>query len=272
MLPEAEVLEVEREMLEVQAEGDTIVAPIVITRTLSGADPVSARQSLIDIPGAFLLVDKPYGFTSFSLVNQIRRRITLATGIKRVKVGHAGTLDPLATGLLILATRRTTKAIAALSNMDKVYRVKLRLGITSPSHDLETKIAIMSDGLSVDTSEIVRLVAELEASVLQTPPIFSAIKQQGKAVYIKARAGKDVVMQPRTVTFHDITIEAIELPFVTLTVHCGKGTYIRSLVRDLGDRLGVGAVMIDLVRRSVGEFNLSEALSYDEAIALLERA
>lgn len=246
------------------------VRPTVISRRLASADPSGCKHLLIDIPGAFLLIEKPYGFTSFSLVNQIRRRITLATGIKRVKVGHAGTLDPLATGLLILATRRCTKAIAALSNMDKVYRVRLRLGITSPSHDLETKIEITGNPESIQTSSVERIIRELAASEVQTPPIFSAIKQQGKAVYIKARAGKEITMEPRPVTFHDITIENISLPFVTLTVHCGKGTYIRSLVRDIGEQLGVGAVMIDLERTAVGQFQLSDALSYDEAIALLE--
>jgi tRNA pseudouridine55 synthase len=246
------------------------VQSLIVSRRVALDDPSATLAALIDPVGAFLLINKPYGYTSFSVVNQIRRRITRATGIKRVKVGHAGTLDPLATGLLILATRRCTKSIAALSNMDKVYRVRMRLGITSASHDLETQIQISGDALSVDQEVITSTIQALEMSETQIPPIFSAIKQQGKAVYHKARAGQVVVMESRPVTFHSISILDIDLPFVNLTVHCGKGTYIRSLVRDIGDRLGVGAVMTDLVRTSVGEFNIDEALTYDEAIALLE--
>jgi tRNA pseudouridine55 synthase len=247
-----------------------VVVPTVVTKQMAMEDPIGSRQLLIDVPGAFLLIEKPYGYTSFSLVNQIRRRITLATGIKRVKVGHAGTLDPLATGLLILATRRCTKTIPALSIMDKVYLVRMRLGITTPSHDLETQIVIAGDPRSVGRSNIEEVVLGLEASVLQTPPIFSAIKQQGKAVYLKARAGKEVTMESRAVVFHQISIVNISLPYVTLSVHCGKGTYIRSLVRDIGEQLGVGAVMIDLERTAVGPYELEDALKYDEAIALLE--
>ncbi len=257
--------------LEVPVQETLLTAPsVIVSRSVALDDPSSARAALIDPAGAFLLIDKPYGYTSFSVVNQIRRRITRATGIKRVKVGHAGTLDPLATGLLILATRRCTKSISVLSNMDKVYCVRMRLGVTSPSHDLETKIEISGDPIALDRTTIAETVQKLEISESQVPPIFSAIKQQGKAVYHKARAGQAVTMESRPVTFHSISIVSVELPFVTLTVHCGKGTYIRSLVHDIGELLGVGAVMTDLERTSVGEFNNHEALTYDEAIALLE--
>ncbi len=234
------------------------------------AQPEAAREAIISEDGALLLVNKPYGETSFHVVNFIRHPIRVATGIKGVKVGHAGTLDPLATGLLIIATRRKTKQLAHLLGLEKTYLLRMRFGITSPSFDLERPIEIIGGEAGL-TPEAVRAAIEaLPGEHDQMPPIFSAIKQHGHAVYLRARKGKEVILATRPVVIHTSEVVSIDLPFATFRVRVSKGTYIRSIVRDVAESLGTGGVLVDLVRESIAEWRLEDALTLDEAINLLK--
>lgn len=242
---------------------------VIIGRTEVASDSEGCREAIISIEGSLLLVNKPYGETSFFAVNKIRQAITRATGIKRVKVGHAGTLDPLATGLLILATRGKTKELSQLLGLPKSYTVEMRLGITSPSFDLERPISIGENATLIDTSTVVRVIEGLVGIHAQTPPIFSAVKQQGKPVYLAARRGEDVVMVPKEIEIFSSKILSIQLPFVRFRVECSKGTYIRSLVRDIAATLGTVGLMTALERDSIAGWRSEEALTIEEVVGLL---
>jgi tRNA pseudouridine55 synthase len=242
--------------------------PKVISSHSIGADTL--RERLRRPEGALVLVNKPYGETSFHIVSQIRRRISPIDGIKRVKVGHAGTLDPLATGLLIIATRGATKSITSLMGLDKVYELRLRLGVESPSFDLETPIRVIADPSDLSELAIREVVDSFQGASMQAPPIYSAIKQSGKPVYLRARAGAEVILSMRSIFVHSIEVLRIEMPFLDIWVECTKGTYIRSLVQDIGKKLGCGAVMTGLVRTAIGEYQLSDSFEFQELLELLE--
>ncbi len=224
-------------------------------------------QSTIDHPagdGELLLVDKPAGWTSFDVVNKLR----YATRIR--KIGHAGTLDPLATGLLLVCMGKMTKQIERFSGLDKEYEVGIRVGATTPSHDAATPVSTMSrfDHLTYDDVE--RAIDSFEGEYTQLPPMWSAAKVSGKRLYAYARKGKVIERRPRTVVVHRITISRIALPDVFCTVRCSKGTYIRTLVDDIGRLLGCGAFVSSLRRIRIGDFNVSDAWALDE-IARLRR-
>jgi tRNA pseudouridine55 synthase len=251
-----------------ETDSTSIELDSVITRDLLEQNPAAAKEALISPEGGILLIDKPYGETSFWVVSQIRKAISSATGIKRVKVGHAGTLDPLATGLLILATRWKTKALADLLGMPKSYKVQMRLGITSPSYDLERPITVHElPGLSKD--QIEDAIMSFQGEQLQVPPIFSAIKRDGKPVYLSARKGEETLLEAKPITVHSIELHSVDLPFVTFTVNCSKGTYVRSLVRDIAAKLGTVGVMTELERDSIGLWNITQALSVQESRQLI---
>ncbi len=205
-----------------------------------------------------LLIDKPKGWTSFDVVAKVRGIIKQQTGNKKAKVGHTGTLDPLATGLLVLTVGSYCKRAQEFSKLDKTYEVELKLGETSTTDDeegekTETEAKIPSE--EVIKEAILSFVGE----IMQTPPAFSAIKINGKRAYKLAREGKEVKIEPRKVTIYSIENIEVTGAKVTFTAKVSSGTYIRSLARDIGEKLGTGAYMSNLRRTSVGEFKLKNA-------------
>lgn len=215
--------------------------------------------------GEVFLINKPYRWTSFDVVRKIRN----ALGIK--KVGHAGTLDPLATGLLIVCAGKMTKKIDSYQAQEKEYTGTFVLGKTTESFDLEREVIEVADPLHLTQEEIIAAASELTGDILQIPPTHSAIKVDGKRVYESARKGIDVVLEPRPVTVSLFEITRFELPEIDFRIICSKGTYIRSLARDLGKLLEVGAYMSALTRTRIGEFKLEDATDV-EALAEKIRA
>lgn len=215
-----------------------------------------------------ILVDKPSGWTSFDVVNYIRRQVATLEGKKpkNCKVGHTGTLDPLATGLLvILVGKEYTRRAMEWSKLDKTYEVVMKLGETSTTGDEEGEKTIVSD--SVPSEDAVK--AALQAfvgDIMQTPPIYSAMKINGQRAYKLAREGKEVVMEPRPAKIYETTFVSYEYPFVRFISEVGSGTYIRSLVEDIGKELDTGAYMSGLRRTTIGDFNLVNAAEPNENI------
>ncbi len=213
-----------------------------------------------------VLIDKPKGWTSFDVVAKIRGVLRHETDLKKPKVGHTGTLDPLATGLMIVVTGLYTKRAQEFSKMDKIYETTMILGQTSTTGDDEGEKAAVSDYAPTEEA----LVAALEAfkgEISQTPPIYSAIKINGQRAYELARKGREVKLEPRQVTIHDINLDSYNYPEVKFTAHVSSGTYIRSLVEDIGNSLGTGAYMSDLRRTQVGSFKLEDAIQVEEFVA-----
>jgi tRNA pseudouridine55 synthase len=242
----------------------------LLDRTSFLTDPAKAQESLIGSTGALVLVQKNYGDTSFYAVNRIRKAISQRTGIHKIKCGHAGTLDPLATGLLILATRGKTKELANLIGLDKTYRLRMRLGVTSASFDLEQPIEILGYEQNITNEAVESAIRALPGEHEQVPPIFSAIKQKGRPVYLAARKGKIPIMVARRVVIHNVEIISIDLPYISFLVRVSKGTYIRSLVRDLAATLGTVGLLIDLEREAIGEWKSENALTIDEVTAAIQ--
>jgi tRNA pseudouridine55 synthase len=210
--------------------------------------------------GRVLLIDKPLDWTSFDVIRKIRNTIRIK------KVGHAGTLDPLATGLLIVCTGKFTKRINEYMAQEKEYTGTITLGATTPTYDLESE---PQDFKSVDgiTEEMIReKTAQFTGEIQQVPPIHSAIKQKGKPVYLLARKGVDVILEPRTLTIYAFEITKIEMPVVSFKVVCSTGTYIRSLANDFGAALGCGGYLSSLRRTRIGEFSADDAMSVDEFV------
>src|SRR5690606_28715140 len=189
------------------------------------------------LEGQVLLIDKPLGWSSFQAVNSLKWKIRKKFQLKKIKIGHAGTLDPLATGLLLICTGKSTKTINELQGQIKEYTGTITLGGTTPSYDLETEI---TQNLPIDhiTEELIHsTTAQFIGDIEQIPPVFSALKKDGKRLYEYAREGKDVEIKKRKVTITEFEITAVELPLVHFRVVCSKGTYIRSLAHDLGQAL-----------------------------------
>jgi tRNA pseudouridine55 synthase len=204
-----------------------------------------------------ILIDKPLQWTSFDVVNKLRKKL----GIK--KIGHAGTLDPLATGLLILCTGKMTKRVDEFQAQEKEYTGNLVIGQTSPSHDLETEVTEAKDISHLSEEIIYAATRKFTGVIQQIPPIHSAIKVDGKRAYKLARKGKEPELKPREVSISSFEITAINLPVISFRIVCSKGTYIRSLVRDFGEELGVGAYLSKLCRTRIGEFYLKDAYTID---------
>lgn len=221
--------------------------------------------------GAILLVDKPYKWTSFDVVNKLRWNLKRKYGLKNFKVGHAGTLDPLATGLLVICTGKATKKITDLTADDKTYTGTFLLGKTTPCYDLEKPF----DETEYETAHITQeLLNEVAASFIgvqeQYPPIFSAKQIDGKRAYDLARAGKEVEMKPNTIEIKEFKIDASRFPEIDFYVHCSKGTYIRSIANDFGKKLNSGATLIALRRTSSGSFRIEDAKQVDEWIESIQ--
>jgi len=213
--------------------------------------------------GQILLVNKPLEWTSFQIVNKIHWLIRKQYDIKKIKIGHAGTLDPLATGLLLICTGKKTKQIQDLMGNDKTYTGTICLGATTPSYDLETEVICKSDPSSLSEQELKNATKLFLGHIQQKPPIFSAIKQKGKRLYEHARAGEQVNIKGREVIIHEFEITNISLPDITFRIRCGKGTYIRSIANDLGEALGVGGYLKSLCRTAIGNYNLADSISID---------
>ncbi len=213
-----------------------------------------------------LLVDKPKGWTSFDVVNYVRRIVATAEGKKpkNCKVGHTGTLDPLATGLLVLLVGKDyTRRATELSKADKTYDVVMKLVETSTTGDAEGDITTVSD-LRPSREELQAALLKFTGDIMQTPPIYSAMKVNGVRAYKLARQGEDVQLEARPAQIHSIELTDYHYPFVRFTAVVGSGTYIRSLVEDVGRELRIGAYMSDLRRTEVGRFQLAKAISHPE--------
>lgn len=208
--------------------------------------------------GRVLLINKPLEWTSFDVVNKLRYKLKIK------KIGHAGTLDPLATGLLIVCVGKMTKQIESFMGLEKEYTGTFVLGQTTPSYDLETEVSEQKDISHLTVDEIASAVKSLTGKIAQLPPAHSAIKIGGKRAYKFARKGKEVELQPREVEVKEFEITSLQLPQVHFRVVCSKGTYIRSLARDLGEKLGVGAYLSQLCRTRIGTYKLENALSIED--------
>lgn len=222
--------------------------------------------------GEVLLVNKPLRWTSFDVVNKLRHAIQKAKGIKKIKVGHAGTLDPLADGLLLVCTGRKTKTITALMGLKKTYTGTITLGAETPSYDLETEINrhCPTDHLS---DELIRATArDMEGRYPQYPPPFSAKKIAGKRAYHFARKGETVALQPKEVSVHSFEIKRIDGVDVSFRIDCSKGTYIRSIAHDFGKRLQSGAHLSGLRREAIGAYSLDGALTVSEWVSAIQSA
>lgn len=214
--------------------------------------------------GQVLLIDKPLHWTSFQVVNKLRWVIKQHFGIKNIKVGHAGTLDPLATGLLILCTGKFTKKIETYQAQHKEYTGTITLGETTPSYDLETEVDKTYPTDHITPEMIYETTKEFVGEINQIPPIFSAIKKEGKRLYELAREGKTTEIKSRKITISEFEITAIDFPNVHFRVACSKGTYIRSLAFDFGKALNSGSHLSALRRTKIGEFHVDKAISVNE--------
>jgi tRNA pseudouridine55 synthase len=221
-------------------------------------------QQLNNSEGTTLLVNKPLGWTSFDVVKKLRNTFKIR------KIGHAGTLDPLATGLLIICTEKKTKTISHYQELNKVYIGELVLGKTTPSIDLETPFDSYAPYEHVTEASVYELAQTFIGCMAQLPPAYSAIKTNGVRAYKKARKGGQPELQPRQVTINNFTITAIDLPSVSFAITCSKGTYIRSIVRDFGEKLGTGAYLSNLCRTHIGSYALTEAYEIDNLISLAD--
>ena len=218
--------------------------------------------------GEIFCVDKPLGWTSFDVVKRVRHVLSRRMGVKKLKVGHAGTLDPFATGVMILATGRCTKRIEELQSHTKEYVATLRLGATTPSFDLETEIDCERPWEHVSLADVEAVLPMFVGRISQVPPAYSACKVDGKRAYKMARKGKEVSIRPKELLIKSIELLPSELPEVAIRVVCGKGTYIRALARDIGERLGCGAHLTALRRTKVGDIAVEQC---ETAERLLER-
>lgn len=219
--------------------------------------------------GHIILIDKPLGWTSFQAVNKIRWKIRKTFNIKKIKVGHAGTLDPLATGLLLICTGKMTKQIDTYQAQTKEYTGTITLGSTTPSFDLETELDQTYPTEHITNDLIFKTAKGFIGEQEQLPPVFSAVKKEGKRLYEFARAGKDVDIKPRKITIHDFEITKIDGLNVNFRIVCNKGTYIRSLANDFGQKLNSGSHLSALRRTKIGEFKVENAKSIDGFIESL---
>ena len=220
--------------------------------------------------GAVLVVDKPLNWTSFDVVKKIRYAICKHYNLKKIKVGHAGTLDPLASGVVVLCTGKKTKTIDQLINESKQYTGQIRLGSTTPSFDLETEIDKEFTLPKLDDEILKKISDNFNGEILQIPPIFSAKRVNGKRAYQYARNNEEVVLKPNRVTIHSLKLEVVNKNTLSFNCHCSKGTYIRSLARDIGLFLDSGGHLISLKRIKSGNFSLEMAKSIDEWIDIIK--
>ena len=222
------------------------------------------------VEGAILLVDKPLNWTSFDVVKKIRYEIINHFKIKKIKVGHAGTLDPLATGLIVLCTGKKTKTITELIIDSKFYEGEIRLGATTPSFDLETEIDKEFALPSVDDNTLKNIGEKFTGEINQLPPLFSAKRVKGKRAYEYARNNEYVELKPNLISIFELQLKIINKNTISFSCHCSKGTYMRSLARDIGSSLNSGAHLISLRRIKSGKFKIEMAKSIEEWIDIIK--
>ncbi len=213
-----------------------------------------------------ILVDKPQGWTSFDVVNKIRHALKRAFGLKKIKVGHAGTLDPAATGLLIVCIGKMTKQISLYQDQDKTYTGSMYIGATTPTYDQESEIDQKYEVGHITSQMLNECVNRFTGSIMQKPPIYSALKRDGVRLYKLARKNQKIEVPARPVTIQDFVLTEISMPLVKFEVRCSKGTYIRSLAYDMGRCLGSGAYLTSLRRTAIGSFNVQDAWSIEEVM------
>ena len=216
--------------------------------------------------GEMILIDKELNWTSFDVVSKLRNSIKKKLNIKKIKVGHAGTLDPLATGLLIICTGKMTKRINEFSGLNKTYVGKMTIGSTTPSYDLETKPNVYYPTEHINKNLIIETAKKFVGKIDQKPPVFSAVKKDGVRLYKLARKGVKVEVEKREIIIHDFLIISINFPEVEFSLTCSKGTYIRSLAHDFGKELGSGAHLSELRRTSIGDYTVDKSLKLMEFI------
>lgn len=213
--------------------------------------------------GEVILVDKPFKWTSFNVVDKIRKSLRVK------KVGHSGTLDPLATGLLIICTGKKTKEIYNYQNLNKTYSGTITLGIKTDSMDLDTQIIERKDVAEFSEEEILEIKDRFVGEIEQVPPMYSALKKNGKRLYKLARKGKTVEREKRKIAVNKFEIRKIDLPNIEFEIECSKGTYIRVIANDFGDALGCGAVLSSLRRTRIGDFSVDSAFELDNFLELV---
>lgn len=223
------------------------------------------------VEGEILYLDKPLNWTSFRLVKQIRNGISRKLKIKKIKVGHAGTLDPLATGVMIICTGKKTKLIESFQYQDKEYIATIRLGATTPSFDLETEVDETFETTHITKELVEQTLQKFVGAIEQIPPSFSACKVNGKRAYDLAREGKEVELKPKLLVIDEIELLKCDLPDIVVRVVCSKGTYIRALARDIGKALNAGAHLTALRRTRVGEISIENCLSVTEAEMVIQK-
>ena len=213
--------------------------------------------------GEIIAIDKPYTWTSFQIVNKVRYHLSRKFNVKRFKVGHAGTLDPLATGVLLLCTGKATKRIEELQKQTKEYVAEIMLGATTPSYDMEHPVNETFPYEHITREMVEEALKQFVGDIAQRPPLFSACKVDGKRAYDLARKGSDMELEPKQIRIDSIELLECELPKITIKVVCGKGTYIRSLARDIGEALQSGAYLTALTRTRIGDYKLSECIKIE---------
>ena len=216
-----------------------------------------------------LYFDKPLGWTSFNLVNRVRGVLSRHIGVKKLKVGHAGTLDPLATGVMILCTGKNTKLIESFQYQTKEYVATIKLGATTPSFDLETEIDAEYPTQHITEELVKETLAKFIGEIQQIPPTYSAIKINGKRAYEYARKGDEVELKPKTLVIDEIELLDYKMPEIVVRVVCSKGTYIRALARDIGEALGSGGHLTALRRTRIGDIKVEDCLQYDDYVEQL---
>lgn len=213
------------------------------------------------IAGEVIPINKPYTWTSFQIVSKIRYLLSRKYGIKRFKVGHAGTLDPLASGVLLICTGKATKRIEELQSHTKEYIAEIMLGATTPSFDLEHPIDATYPYEHITREMVEETLKQFIGNIAQRPPLFSACKVDGKRAYDLARKGSDMQLEPKQIRIDEIELLECELPKIKIRVVCGKGTYIRSLARDIGEALQSGGHLTDLIRTRIGDYKLDSCVT-----------
>lgn len=221
--------------------------------------------------GEIIYIDKPLKWTSFAVVNKVRYHICRKLGVKKIKVGHAGTLDPLATGVMIICTGKATKRIEEFQYHTKEYIATLQLGATTPSFDLEKEIDATYPTDHITRALVEETLQRFVGTIEQIPPVFSACKVDGKRAYDLARKGEEVELKPKTLVIDEIELLECDLPQIKIRVVCSKGTYIRALARDIGQALQSGAHLTALVRTRVGEAKLEHCLQVDNFAEWLDQ-
>lgn len=222
------------------------------------------------IDGEILYIDKPYGWTSFDAVKRVRGALLRRLGMKKLKVGHAGTLDPLATGVMMVCTGRKTRLIEELQAHTKEYVATIALGSTTPSYDLETEIDATYPTDHITRELVESTLRRFTGTIEQVPPAFSACKVNGERAYKRARRGAEVVIKPKILVIDEIELIDFKPDEIVIKVVCSKGTYIRALARDIGEALGSGGHLTGLRRTRVGDIRVTDCLSVDETVTLIK--